>query len=110
MEAKDRCDITISIDCDGQDDLNAMDEMVDKYLAGAEVVYGVRSQRKTDTWFKRTTAQMFYRLMNMMGAEVVYNHRRTRFIMKETCAWRGRAITPCGRCWRWLSTGLPAFP
>ena len=51
MEAKDRCDITISIDCDGQDDLNAMDEMVEKYLAGAEVVYGVRSQRKTDTWF-----------------------------------------------------------
>ena len=49
MEAKDRCDITISIDCDGQDDINAMDEMVDKYLAGAEVVYGVRSQRKTDT-------------------------------------------------------------
>ena len=56
MEAKDRCDITISIDCDGQDDLNAMDEMVDKYLAGAEIVYGVRSQRNTDTWFKRTTA------------------------------------------------------
>ena len=80
MEAKDRCDITISIDCDGQDDLNAMDEMVDKYLAGAEVVYGVRSQRKTDTWFKRTTAQMFYRLMNMMGAEVVYNHADYRLI------------------------------
>ena len=80
MEAKDRCDITISIDCDGQDDLNAMDEMVDKYLAGAEVVYGVRSQRKTDTWFKRTTAQAFYRLMNFMGAEVVYNHADYRLI------------------------------
>ena len=80
MEAKDRCDITISIDCDGQDDLNAMDEMVDKYLAGAEVVYGVRSQRKTDTWFKRTTAQAFYRLMNIMGAEVVYNHADYRLI------------------------------
>ena len=80
MEAKDRCDITISIDCDGQDDLNAMDEMVDKYLAGAEVVYGVRSQRKTDTWFKRTTAQAFYRLMKSMGAEVVYNHADYRLI------------------------------
>ncbi len=80
MEAKDRCDITISIDCDGQDDLNAMDEMVDKYLAGAEIVYGVRSQRKTDTWFKRTTALGFYRLMNAMGAEVVYNHADYRLI------------------------------
>ena len=80
MEAKDRCDITISIDCDGQDDLDAMDEMVEKYLAGAEVVYGVRSQRKTDTWFKRTTAQAFYRLMNSMGAEVVYNHADYRLI------------------------------
>ena len=80
MEAKDRCDITISIDCDGQDDLNAMDEMVDKYLAGAEVVYGVRSQRKTDTWFKRTTALAFYRLMKLMGTEVVYNHADYRLI------------------------------
>ena len=80
MEAKDRCDITISIDCDGQDDLDAMNEMVDKYLEGAEVVYGVRSQRKTDTWFKRTTALGFYRLMNFMGAEVVYNHADYRLI------------------------------
>ena len=80
MEAKDRCDITISIDCDGQDDINAMDEMVDKYLNGAEIVYGVRSQRKTDTWFKRTTAQGFYRLMRTMGAEVVYNHADYRLI------------------------------
>ena len=80
MEAKDRCDITISIDCDGQDDVNAMDEMVDKYLAGAEVVYGVRSQRKTDSWFKRPTAQGFYRLMNVLGAEVIYNHADYRLI------------------------------
>ena len=80
MEAKDRCDITISIDCDGQDDLDAMNEMVDKYLAGAEVVYGVRSERKTDTWFKRTTALGFYRLMRFMGAEVVYNHADYRLI------------------------------
>ena len=80
MEAKDRCDITISIDCDGQDDLNAMDEMVGKYLQGAEVVYGVRSRRETDTWFKRTTALAFYRLMHGMGAEVVYNHADYRLI------------------------------
>ena len=63
-EAKSRCDITISIDCDGQDDINAMDEMVKKYLDGAEVVYGVRSRRDTDTFFKRFTAEGFYHLMN----------------------------------------------
>ena len=80
MEAKDRCDITISIDCDGQDDINAMDEMVDRYLDGAEVVYGVRSKRDTDTWFKRFTAEGFYRLMNTMGAEVVFNHADYRLI------------------------------
>ena len=78
MEAKDHCDITISIDCDGQDDINAMDEMVDRYLDGYEVVYGVRSKRKTDTWFKRTTAEGFYKLMNSMGAEVVFNHASPR--------------------------------
>lgn len=80
MEAKDKCDITISIDCDGQDDMNAMDEMVDAYLAGAEVVYGVRSSRKTDTFFKRNTAQMFYKFLNAMGAEVVYNHADYRLL------------------------------
>ncbi len=74
MEAKDKCDITISIDCDGQDDINAMDEMVEEYLNGAEVVYGVRRRRDTDTVFKRTTAQGFYKLLRWMGAEVVYNH------------------------------------
>ena len=80
MEAKDRCDITISIDCDGQDDPDAMDEMVDKYLAGAEVVYGVRSSREKDSWFKRTTALSFYKLMKFLGAEVVYNHADYRLI------------------------------
>ena len=64
MEARDRCDITISIDCDGQDDIRAMDSMVDEYLAGAEIVYGVRSSRETDTFFKRFTAQSFYKLLN----------------------------------------------
>ena len=69
MEAlhSDSCDITISIDCDGQDDINAMDEMVKKYLDGAEVVYGVRSKRDTDTFFKRFTAESFYKLLNATG-------------------------------------------
>lgn len=80
MEAKDICDITISIDCDGQDDINAMDSMVDEYLAGSEIVYGVRSKRDTDTFFKRFTAQSFYKIMNIMGAEVVYNHADYRLI------------------------------
>ena len=80
MEAKDRCDITISIDCDGQDDINAMDEMVQKYLDGAEVVYGVRSRRDTDTFFKRFTAEGFYHLMNALGADIVFNHADYRLI------------------------------
>ena len=80
MEAKDMCDITISIDCDGQDDINAMDAMVDAYLKGNEIVYGVRSKRDTDTFFKRFTAEGFYRLLNWMGAEVVFNHADYRLI------------------------------
>ena len=80
MEAKDCCDITISIDCDGQDDINAMDAMVDAYLDGCEVVYGVRSSRETDTFFKRFTAQSFYKFLAAMGAEVVYNHADYRLI------------------------------
>lgn len=80
MEAKDKADITISIDCDGQDDINAMDDMVDAYLDGCEIVYGVRSKRDTDTFFKRATAQGFYKLLNVMGAEVVYNHADYRLV------------------------------
>ncbi len=80
MEAKDRCDITISIDCDGQDDIDAMDRMVDAYLDGCEVVYGVRASRRTDTFFKRFTAQSFYKFLAAMGAEVVYNHADYRLI------------------------------
>ncbi len=83
MEAKDICDITISIDCDGQDDINAMDKMVEEYLNGCEIVYGVRSSRKTDTFFKRTTAQGFYKLLNSMGAEVVYDHADYRLISSK---------------------------
>lgn len=80
MEAKEACDITISIDCDGQDDLDAMDKMVEKYLGGCEVVYGVRSDRTSDSFFKRFTAQTFYRVMKVMGAETVYNHADYRLL------------------------------
>lgn len=80
MEAKELCDITISIDCDGQDDINAMNEMVDAYADGCEIVYGVRSKRDTDTFFKRFTAESFYKLLNSMGAEVVFNHADYRLV------------------------------
>lgn len=80
MEAKDMCDITISIDCDGQDDINAMNGMVAAYHEGCEIVYGVRSKRNTDTFFKRFTAESFYKLLNSMGAEVVFNHADYRLI------------------------------
>ena len=83
MEAKDKCDITISIDCDGQDDINAMDAMVDEYLSGAEIVYGVRSKRDTDTFFKRFTAESFYKLMKWMGADTVYNHADYRLVSSQ---------------------------
>jgi len=80
MEAKEMCDITISIDCDGQDDINAMDGMVDAYHEGCEVVYGVRSSRETDTFFKRFTAEGFYKLLAAMGVEVIFNHADYRLI------------------------------
>ncbi len=80
LESKDHCDITISIDCDGQDDINAMDEMVDAYLDGCEIVYGVRSKRDTDTFFKRFTAQSFYKILKGMGVDSVYNHADYRLV------------------------------
>ena len=80
MEAKDLCDITISIDCDGQDDINAVDKMVQSYLDGCEIVYGVRSNRDSDTFFKRFTAQSYYKLLNAMGVEAVYNHADYRLV------------------------------
>lgn len=83
MEAKDCADITISIDCDGQDDITAMEAMVDAYDDGCEVVYGVRSKRDTDTFFKRFTAEGFYKFLNAMGAEVVYNHADYRLISSK---------------------------
>ena len=83
MTAKDLADVTISIDCDGQDDINAMDAMIDEYLAGMDVVYGVRSKRETDTWFKRTTAEGFYKVMKALGADVVFNHADYRLLSKR---------------------------
>ncbi len=80
MESKDHCDISISIDCDGQDDINAMDNMVRAYLDGCDIVYGVRNDRETDSLFKRTTAQGFYKFLSAMGADIVYNHADYRLI------------------------------
>ncbi len=81
MEAKDHCDITISIDCDGQDDLAAADQMIAAYTTdGCDVVYGVRDGRSSDTLFKRSTAEGFYKLLHWMGAEVVFNHADYRLI------------------------------
>lgn len=83
MTAKDRCDAAISMDADLQDDIDAVDAMVDKFLAGCEIVYGVRSSRKKDTFFKRFTAEVFYRLMNAMGAETVFNHADYRLMSRR---------------------------
>lgn len=80
MEARSLSDITISIDADGQDDISVMTQMVEAYHKGAEVVYGVRSSRKTDSLFKRMTAEMFYRFLASMGAEVVFNHADYRLL------------------------------
>ena len=83
MTAKDRADMVISMDADLQDDVDAADAMVDKYLAGADIVYGVRSSRKTDTFFKRTTAEAFYRMMDLLGAETVFNHADYRLMSRR---------------------------
>ncbi len=83
MTAKDRCDMAISMDADLQDDVDAVDGMVDKYLEGCDIVYGVRSSRKTDTFFKRFTAEGFYRVMNALGAETVFNHADYRLMSKR---------------------------
>ena len=83
MYAKDRADMAISMDADLQDDIDAVDEMVDKYLEGVDIVYGVRSSRERDTFFKRTTAEAFYRLMNALGAETVFNHADYRLMSKR---------------------------
>ena len=83
MAAKDRCDIAISMDADLQDDIDAIDRMIEAYYAGNEVVYGVRSSRKTDTLFKRMSARLFYRLMQGMGTEIVYDHADFRLMSRR---------------------------
>ena len=83
MTAKDLCDVAISLDADLQDDINAIDEMIDKYIDGADVVYGVRSKRATDTFFKRFTAESFYKIMNGLGANTVYNHADYRLMSRR---------------------------
>lgn len=83
MTVKDHCDMTISLDADLQDDINAIDEMVEKYYEGCDVVYGVRSARDTDTFFKKFTAEGFYKVMKMMGADVVFNHADYRLMSRR---------------------------
>ena len=83
MYAKDHADMVISMDADLQDDIDAMDEMVDKYLEGVDIVYGVRSSREQDTFFKRTSAEAFYRLMNALVEETVFNHADYRLLSRR---------------------------
>ncbi len=83
MTVKDICDMAITMDADLQDDINTIDAMVEKYYEGNQVVYGVRSERKTDTFFKRFTAEGFYKFMKVMGADVVYNHADFRLMSKR---------------------------
>ncbi len=83
MTAKNHADITISIDCDGQDDVDAMNRMLQEYKGGADIVYGVRAARDTDTKFKRNTAKGFYRILNFLGAEVVFNHADYRLMSRR---------------------------
>ena len=83
MEAKDNCDALITLDCDGQDDINAIDKMLDEYQNGCEIVYGVRKDRSSDTFFKRFTAEAFYRIMKCMGVETIFNHADYRLVSKK---------------------------
>lgn len=83
MTAKDRCDMAISMDADLQDDVDAVDKMIEEYHAGCDIVYGVRSSRKKDTFFKRFTAEGFYRVMNLLGAETVFNHADYRLMSRR---------------------------
>ena len=94
--AKDLGDAIVSIDADLQDDISVIKEMLDKYLQGCDIVYGVRKERKTDSWFKRTTAQGFYKLMNMLGVKSVYNHADYRLMSKraveQLCNYREKNL------------------
>lgn len=83
ITAKDMCDVTVSIDADLQDDVTVIEEMIDKFHAGNDIVYGVRNDRKSDSFFKRATAQGFYKLMAGMGVKTVYNHADFRLMSKR---------------------------
>lgn len=83
MTVKNDADITISMDADLQDDINAIDEMLEKYKQGCEIVYGVRKARKKDTFFKKTSAEGFYKVMRLMGADIVFNHADYRLMSKR---------------------------
>lgn len=83
MSVKDLCDMAISMDADLQDDIGAVEQMVDSCLAGHDIVYGVRSKRKTDTFFKRFTAESFYKVMKLLGANTVYNHADYRLMSRR---------------------------
>ena len=83
LTAKDMADVTVSIDADLQDDVTVIEQMIDKYHEGKDIVYGVRSERKTDTFFKRFTAQSFYKMQAMMGVKTVYNHADFRLMSKR---------------------------
>ena len=83
MTIKEECDVTISLDADLQDDIEVLDQFIEKYNEGCEIVYGVRNARKTDSIFKRGTAQMFYRIMRRMGVEMVYNHADYRLLSRK---------------------------
>lgn len=83
MTVKEDCDVTISLDADLQDDINAIDEMLEKYYEGFEIVYGIRDNRETDSGFKRFTAQTYYKLLKIMGAEIKYNHADFRLMTKK---------------------------
>ncbi len=93
---KDICDFSISIDADLQDDILAIEKMVDKYNSGTDIVYGVRSDRKSDSFFKRTTAQGFYKFMSAMGVKTIYNHADFRLMssraMKQLCCYKERNL------------------
>ncbi len=83
LTVKSCCDMTISLDADLQDDINAIDEMIDKYYEGCDVVYGVRNARETDTFFKKFTAEGFYKLMKSMGSDIVFNHADYRLMSRR---------------------------
>ena len=94
MTAKERCDMAISMDADLQDDIDAVDAMVEQYYGGCDIVYGVRSSRQKDTFFKRFTAEAFYRLMNFMGAETVFNHADYRLMSRRALEGLEAGLTP----------------